>query len=128
VARFTPPKSDDADLETFFDTWVYSTGIPALKMTYSVKGKAPSLELSGTVTESGVEGDFAALVPVEIRLAGGQTITKWVRCGSDPGTFSVNLKQAPLRVTPEPRRAPPVGRSIGTARPRLTAADSRESA
>jgi len=105
VARFTPPKSDDADLETFFDTWVYSTGIPALKMTYSVKGKAPSLELSGTVTESGVEGDFAALVPVEIRLAGGQTITKWVRCGSDPGTFSVNLKQAPLRVTLDPNRA-----------------------
>jgi hypothetical protein len=105
VARFTPPKSDDADLETFFDTWVYSTGIPTLKMTYSVKGKAPSLELSGTVTESGVERDFAALVPVEIRLAGGQTITQWVRCGSDPGSFSAALKQPPLRVTLDPNRA-----------------------
>ena len=35
AARFTPPKTDDADLETFFDTWVYSTGIPTLKMSYS---------------------------------------------------------------------------------------------
>jgi len=40
-----------------------------------VKGKAPALRLVGTVTQTGVEGDFAALVPVEIHLPGGQTTT-----------------------------------------------------
>jgi hypothetical protein len=105
AARFTPPGSDDADLETFFDTWVYSTGIPTLKMTYSVKGKAPALRLVGTVTQSGVEGDFSALAPVEIHIAGGQTTTRWVRCGSEPAPFSVALKQPPLRVTLDPDRA-----------------------
>jgi hypothetical protein len=105
AAHFTPPKSDDADLETFFDTWIYSTGIPTLRMSYGVKGTAPALRLVGTVTETGVEGDFAALVPVVIHLAGGQTITQWVRCGSDPAGFSVALKQSPLRVTLDPDRA-----------------------
>jgi hypothetical protein len=105
AARFTPPGSDDGDLETFFDTWVYSTGIPALKMSYSVKGTAPALRLTGTVTQTGVEGDFAALAPVEIHLAGGHTTTQWVRCGSEPAPFSVALKQPPLRVALDPDRA-----------------------
>jgi hypothetical protein len=105
AARFTPPKSDDADLETFFDTWIYSTGIPTLKMSYSVKGKAPALRLVGTVTQTGVEGDFAALVPVEIHLPGGQTTTQWVRCGSEPAPFSLAVKQPPLKVTLDPDRA-----------------------
>ncbi|MGB7760619.1 MAG: M1 family aminopeptidase [Bryobacteraceae bacterium] len=105
AARFTPPKSDDGDLETFFDTWIYSTGIPTLKMSYSVKGKAPSLRLVGTVTQAGVEGDFAALAPVEIHLTGGQTIVQWVRCGSEPASFGMALKQPPLRVTLDPDRA-----------------------
>ena len=105
AARFTPPKSDDGDLETFFDTWIYGTGIPTLKMSYSVKGKAPALRLTGTVTQTDVEGGFAALVPVEIHLAGGQTTTQWVRCGSEPASFSMGLKQPPLRVTLDPNRA-----------------------
>jgi hypothetical protein len=105
VARFTPPKSDDADLETFFDSWVYGTGIPTLKMSYSVKGKAPALRLAGTVTQTDVERDFAALVPVEIHVAGSPTTTQWIRCGSEPATFSVALKQPPSRVTLDPDRA-----------------------
>jgi len=105
AARFTPPQSDDADLGTFFDAWVYGTGIPALKMNYSVKGKAPALRLVGTVTQTEVERDFTALVPVEIHLPGGQVITQWVRCDSEPGTFSVALKQLPSRVILDPDRA-----------------------
>jgi hypothetical protein len=105
AARFTPPKSDDGDLETFFDTWIYSTGIPTLKMSYSVRGKAPALQLVGTVTQTDVEGDFAALVPVEIHFAGGQITKQWVRCGSEPASFSVTLQQPPLRVTLDPDHA-----------------------
>jgi hypothetical protein len=74
-------------------------------MSYSVKGTAPALRLTGTVTQTGVEGDFAALAPVEIHLAGGHTTTQWVRCGSEPAPFSVALKQPPLRVALDPDRA-----------------------
>ena len=47
AADFLPPKSPDPKLEAFFDQWVYGTGIPQLKMTWSLKGKAPALRVIG---------------------------------------------------------------------------------
>jgi hypothetical protein len=105
AAQFMPPKSDDPKLETFFEQWVYSTGIPTIKLKYALKGKAPALRLSGTITQSDVSDDFSALVPVEIQVSRGKTITEWVRTGSDPATFAVALKQPPLKVTLDPNRA-----------------------
>ena len=102
AAEFLPPNSQDPKLEAFFDQWVYGTGIPSLKLNYTVKGTAPALKLSGTLTQSDVDSDFSALVPVEIRLAPGRTITQWVRSGNEPATFTVALKQAPLKVTLDP--------------------------
>jgi hypothetical protein len=105
AARFLPPHSDDPQLEDFFDQWVYSTGIPTLKMSYTVRGKAPALRLLVTVTQSDVEARFAAAAPVEVRLASGRVITHWVRCGPEPATFQLSLEQAPLKVTLDPNRA-----------------------
>jgi hypothetical protein len=105
AAHYLPPKSDDPQLETFFDQWVYGTGIPSLKMEYKLHGKAPSLRLTGTVTQSDVPDDFAALAPIEIHMPGGRNIVHWVRCGADPTSFSVALKQAPVKVTLDPNRA-----------------------
>jgi len=105
AARFQPPKSDDAKLEAFFEQWVYGTGIPSLALSYSVKGKAPALKLTGTVTQSEVDGDFSVLVPVEIQVARGRSITEWVRTGSSPASFTAPLKQAPLKVTLDPHYA-----------------------
>ncbi len=105
AASYLPPKSDDPMLEGFFDQWVYGTGIPSLKLAYTVKGKAPALKLVGTVTQSDVDGDFAALVPVEIQLARGRTITHWVRAGNDPVTFTVPLSQPTAKVTLDPKRS-----------------------
>ena len=96
------PRTDDPKLETFFDEWVNGTGIPMLKLSYSVKGKAPQLRLVGTVTQTDVESDFSALVPVEIELARGQTITQWVRTGAEAATFTVLLTQSPVKVLLDP--------------------------
>lgn len=104
AAEFLPQGAPDPKLENFFDQWVYGTGIPALKLTYTVKGKAPAVKLYGTVTQSDVDDDFSALVPVEIR-AGGKTLTQWVRTSSEPITFTVALKQAPVKVTLDPNHA-----------------------
>jgi aminopeptidase N len=106
AAAFLPPNSPDPKLESFFDQWVYGTGIPTLKLSYTVKGKAPDLKLTGTLTQTDVDDDFTALVPVEIRLAPGRTMTQWVRTGSDPVNFTVPLKAPPVKVTlPSPRIA-----------------------
>jgi hypothetical protein len=102
AAGFLPPKSDDPQLETFFDEWVYGTGIPSLKMTYSVKGKAPALRLTGTVSQSGVPEDFATLVPVEVQLSRTRTVTQWVRCSEEGGAFTMTLRLPPLKVTLDP--------------------------
>jgi len=105
AAQFLPPKSEDPKLEAFFDQWVYGTGIPALKLSYSVKGKAPAVRLVATLTQSEVGDDFSALTPIEIQTGHGQTVTRWVYSSSEPVTFTVNLNQPPLRVTLDPHYA-----------------------
>jgi hypothetical protein len=105
AADFLPPGSEDPKLETFFEQWVYGTGIPNLKLSYALKGKAPELRLVGTVTQSEVDRDFSTLAPVEIQVARGQTITQWVRTAGDAVTFTVPLKLAPLKVALDPRYA-----------------------
>jgi hypothetical protein len=102
AAEFLPPKSDDPKLETFFGQWVYGTGIPTVKMTYSVKGVAPNVKVTGTVTQSDVDEDFTALVPVEVQIARGKSVVKWVRTSDTPATFSIDLKAAPLKVLLDP--------------------------
>jgi aminopeptidase N len=105
AAQLLPPKSEDPTLEGFFDQWVYGTGIPTLKFSYALKGQAPALKLVGTLTQTGVDDDFSAYTPVEIQLARGQTITHWVACSNEPVTFTVALKQTPLKVTLDPHNA-----------------------
>ena len=105
AAEFLPAKSDDPKLESFFEQWVYGTGIPTMKLSWTVKGAAPDLRLRGTVTQSGVDKDFTATVPVEITIARGRTITHWVRSADVPVTFTVALQAAPLKVSLDPHFA-----------------------
>ena len=102
AAEFLPPRSADPKLEDFFDRWVYGTGIPALRIKYAVKGKVPSVRVSGTIAQSDVDEEFSALVPVEMQLGRGRSMVEWVQTGPDPVPFSVVLKQAPLKVVLDP--------------------------
>jgi aminopeptidase N len=102
AAEFLPPKSPDPQLESFFDQYVQSTGIPTLKMSYSVKGKAPDVRVSGTITQTDVDEDFTTMAPVEIQIAKGRSIMQWVRTSSEPSTFTVSLRQPPSKVTLDP--------------------------
>ena len=94
---FLPSKSPDAKLESFFDQWVYGTGIPRLKLTYSVHGHAPAVKLTGSVSQSDVESEFSIQVPVEIQCGRTRQV-KWVRTSSSPVPFSVTLPQPPTKV------------------------------
>jgi hypothetical protein len=98
AAEFLPPRSSDRALEQFFENWVYSTGVPTLKVKYTVKGVAPKLQVSGTLTQSGVDGDFAAEVPVEISFAKAPAKTVWVRTGADSVPFTAAVTQPPVKV------------------------------
>jgi aminopeptidase N len=87
-AEFLPAGAPDPKLENFFDEWVYGTGVPTLKLTYSVKGKPGAYRLTGSVEQSGVSDDFSVTIPVEIQTGKGKVVQQ-VRTGSDPATFSV---------------------------------------
>ena len=102
AAAALPPQSPDPRLETFFDAWVYSTGIPSIKMTHSVQGKAPQVRVTGAVTQSDAPEDFSVLVPIEIQLSKGKPLVHWVRTVNGSVSFSIPLKQAPSKVTLDP--------------------------
>ncbi len=94
AATYTRPKSEDAALKTFFENWVYGTGIPSVKLAYTVRG----LKLTGTLAQRGVEDDFTALVPVEVQT-GRLKAVYWLSTGTDPVSFSIPLKMPPTKVS-----------------------------
>ncbi len=105
AAEFMPPKSPDPQLEWFFEQFVYATGVPALKLDYSVKDSGGQYRLTGTITQKDVDKEFGAYVPIEIQFAKGKPLTVWLRTSSDPATFGANLRQKPERVVLDPGNA-----------------------
>jgi len=100
-AEFLSPSSPDSKLETFFDQWVYGTGIPTLKLTYSVKGKPGAWTLKGTVTQSDVPDDFSVTIPVEIQTGRGKVVRD-LQTGPDPAAFSVPVTAATAKAVLDP--------------------------
>jgi hypothetical protein len=98
VKKSLPSGVSAESMEGFFDNWVYSTGIPTLRVKYSVKGKAPSWRISGTVEQTSVDNNFSVDIPVEVQFAKGASQTIWVRTSSESASFSATLKQPPTRV------------------------------
>jgi len=97
--EFLPPKTPASTIDSFFDNWVYATGIPVLKVKYAAKGAAPAVKISGSVVQSGVDDDFSAEVPVEIQFSKSPAQIVWVRTSGDGGSFSVTAKMPPVKVT-----------------------------
>lgn len=96
--EFLPPKSAPDSMDAFFDSWVYATGIPSLKLKSGQKGAAPAIRVTGTVEQKGVDSDFSVDVPVEIQFAKGPSEIVWVRTSEEGSPFSVTVKQPPTRV------------------------------
>ncbi|HSW48941.1 MAG TPA: M1 family aminopeptidase [Bryobacteraceae bacterium] len=102
AAKYVPPGTPDASLDVFFDNWVYATGIPTVQMESSIRGKGAAYTVTGKLTQSGVDADFTAWFPVEIQFRAGKPVVHWVKTDSEPVTFSVALKQQPLKVVLDP--------------------------
>lgn len=105
-AEFLPKGSPDKvapdpTLENFFDEWVYGTGIPALKLSYAVKGKPGAWRLTGVVTQSAVPDDFSVLVPIEIETGHGK-VTRQIATASDPVSFSVPVSAPNAKAVLDP--------------------------
>lgn len=77
ASALLPPRQPDKNLSSFFDTWVYGTGIP--KMQYR----------GGEITLSGVDDDFTADVPLRCRSKQKSLDIRWIRL--DSGTNALDL-------------------------------------
>ena len=98
AVEYVPKGGQDDTLEAFFDQWVYSTGVPQLELTWSLKGKAPNLYVAGAVKQKGVPDDYSVDLPVEIHFPGQKPMIQWVRTSSEPVPFTAKVKAPPQKV------------------------------
>jgi hypothetical protein len=96
--EFTPPPAGTVD--NFFDSWVRSTGIPAIHVRYSTTGREPAVTVTGTViAEATGNRDFAADIPLEIQFPGGDKRVEWVRSSDRAEPFTIVLPRTPSRIS-----------------------------
>ncbi len=77
---------------------LYDTGIPTLKLTWSVaNGK-----LSGTIAQSDVPADFSVTIPVEIRAGTAKPIIRQIQTSSGSVKFSVPVAIPNAKATLDP--------------------------
>lgn len=93
LASAYAPRSPDPGLETFFDNWVYGTGIPTVKLSYTWRGG----KLTGKIEQRDVDDEFSAYVPVEVDSRNASRVY-WLATGSDPAGFSIPLTAPPAKV------------------------------
>jgi Peptidase family M1 domain len=81
ASEFLPGGQPDKTLAMFFDTWIYGTGIPTLRL----QGTGRDLKLN----LSAVDDDFTADVALECTSKAGKQRVQWVRASS--GSNDVEL-------------------------------------
>jgi aminopeptidase N len=84
ASEFVPSGGPDKSLTVFFDTWVYGTGIPTLRLQRT--GRNLKLNVSA------VDEDFAADVALHCTSRAGKESVRWVRVSS--GTNDLELSPA----------------------------------
>lgn len=102
AAQFLPARSPDPQLQAFFEQWVYNTGIPSLRLNYSVRGKPPAVRLTGTLTQRDADEDFSVYVPIEVQFAKARPLVHWVQSSTGSVPFEVALRQLPSKVVLDP--------------------------
>lgn len=102
AAEFSRPNATDASLEEFFAQWVESTGIPRIELSTSVSGKAPRITVTASLTQSLVDKEFGAMVPVVIRYPHAPAETRWVHTSNEGEEFEWTVRSLPSRVELDP--------------------------
>lgn len=98
AAGFLPPGGPDRQLQTFFDYWVYGTGIPELRLRYTVR----NLRLSGSLTETAGEGETAAWIPIVVTAGEGEGRLHWVESVGDSTSFSFPVRRPSAKAVLSP--------------------------
>ena len=103
AAESLPAGSFDPRLEAFFEQWVYSTGIPALKMQYTVQGKGSGAARHAAPSRNRTRRRTS--VPGCPSRSSLPKASRWcIGCGRRNGRvpFSVAVRQTPSKVLLDP--------------------------
>jgi peptidase M1-like protein len=81
AAGLLPAEQSDKSLNTFFENWIYSTGIPRMK--FHSAGNNVSLNISG------VDEGFALDLPLRCSNANGKEQVQWVHAGTGDNSYEM---------------------------------------
>ena len=96
--EFAPKSGPDPTLESFFDNWIYGTGIPTLTLRSRIRGT----RLTVRVGLGSEEPDLSAWVPLEIDDGAGKRTLHWIETGQDPSELSFPAQGAGARARIDP--------------------------
>ncbi|MBV9500300.1 MAG: hypothetical protein JO138_13085 [Acidobacteriaceae bacterium] len=90
ASQCVAPGDPDPSLSSFFDTWIYGTGLPKLALHRS--NRHYDLEISN------VDEDFTVDVPISCISQSGRRRTQWIRgiAGSNPVKLTPDTKSCEL--------------------------------
>lgn len=90
-------------LEWFFDQWVYSSGVPEVKVHTQIQARNGRVRVSGTINMHGVDDNFTLPVPIYAQTLKGQTLLGIVAATGRETAFNLTTTVAPTRVIADPQ-------------------------
>jgi Peptidase family M1 domain len=97
ASEYIPAGQPDRSLDLFFDTWVYGTGIPTLRLRAPGNGHKDY-----TLTQTGVSDDFTVDVPLVLSGPQGKRQLKWVRSAAEEVPLDSPLTKSASLQLPRP--------------------------
>jgi hypothetical protein len=92
-----------ADLNWFFNQWVYQSGLPSYQMEYQMMEQADgSIIISGTVTQENVPAGWFMPLPLVFSFGGDQQARGTIHAYGPKTPFQIKLPMKPKKVELDP--------------------------
>lgn len=104
AAKFLPQDSPDRDLQDFFDQWVYSSGIPTLKVDFETKSAGREFLVTGRLRQDDIPDSSSLIVALQAQSAEGPGEEHLVFTEGKITEFEFTTPRKPTEIRIDPRR------------------------
>ena len=91
-----------ADMDWFFEQWVYGTDIPVYKFDYDIEETNGTYFLTITAQQKGVPSSFEMPVPFLVNFDNGHAVVRLMVRGDKATAKKFHLPQKPVNIEPNP--------------------------
>jgi hypothetical protein len=102
AARFVPGADSSSELDSFFEQWVYGTGIPTIRLDYDVEKAGAGFEIKGRLHQEDVSESFSVTVALDVQSAGGGGTQHLITTSGTVTEFQFGLPQKPTSISVDP--------------------------